>query len=351
MDYFETGFAVREASWHAKETLLDVAPTIDTWRQAAGLEWEPVKVPLYLPAPIVAMNDDGSPVYGPAQPSGSYAMVRNDRIDTLYSEDPAARDTAVLARAVSEDFQPIEHERDMTPLLEAVGQACQSMGVGWEFTTAGSVRNGKQVYACLMLDRPLTVGTDDSLSLPFGVLVNSHDGTGSCRGGLTVVRVVCANTYAMAEADMDGHGLDFRIAHVGDVAERLEQARVTIGQWLDAIEAYESMAKHLVAQAVTAEQQAEWVSEFLPVVEHRMTDRQVANRRTEQALFTALLDDSVTLDGIRGTAFGLWQGTIEFMDHLRPHRSADSYLRRTMLEAVPAKTLARDRILELVGAN
>lgn len=56
MHYFESGFAVRKPSWHAKETLLQVAPDLSNWRQAAGLEWEPVKVPLYLPAPLVEIG-------------------------------------------------------------------------------------------------------------------------------------------------------------------------------------------------------------------------------------------------------------------------------------------------------
>lgn len=349
MDYFETGFAVRKASWHAKETLLQEAPTLATWRQAAGLEWEPVKIPLYLPAPITAMGDDG-PIFGQARESGTFALVRSDRVDALYDGDATTRDRAILSRGVSDDYTPIEHERDMTPLLEALGMACESMGVSWELTTAGSVREGKQVYACIQLDRPIELPGDESLTLPFGVILNAHDGTGACRGGLTAVRVVCANTYAMAEGDMDTTGLDFRISHSGDTTARLEEARTTIAGWLEGIERYETMAKHLCTVAVSDELVVEWVGEFLPIDETRMTDRQVANRRAEQAIFTSTYHESPTTDGIRGNAFGLWQTSIEFLDHLRPYRTADSYLRRTMLEPVEAKALARDRILELCGA-
>ena len=47
-DYFESGFCVRERSWHGKELLLDEAPeTWDDGRLAAGLMWEPRLVPLY----------------------------------------------------------------------------------------------------------------------------------------------------------------------------------------------------------------------------------------------------------------------------------------------------------------
>lgn len=345
--YFETGFAVRRPSWHAKETLLAVAPDLSNWRQAAGLEWEPVKVPLYLPAPLVALQGaDGLPLYGEAQPSGTYALVRNDRIDGLYSNDPQVRDRAVLCPGVSEGYVEVQHERDMTPLIEALGQAADAMGIGWEITTAGSVREGKQVYVCIQLDRPIELPGDESLTLPFGVVLNGH-GAGACRGGLTAVRVVCANTYAMADADMDGHRLDFRLQHTGDVQGRLEEARQAIAGWLDAIESYRAMAVHLCSLPVDDDVVTEWVSEFLPVDEIRMTDRQIDNRRSEQAIFRAVHEGSPTTDGIRGTAFGLWQTSIEFMDHIRPHRTADSYLSRTMLEPADSKLLARQRIVEL----
>lgn len=270
MDYFETGFAVRKASWHAKETLLDTAPDTTTWRQAAGLEWEPVKIPLYLPSPIVAMNEDGSPVFGQARESGTFCLARSDRLDDLTADDLKVRDRAILSRGVSDEYEPIEHERDMTPLLEALEQAAGAMSIGHEFTTAGSVREGKQVYACLQLDRPIQPGGDESLTLPFLTLLNSHDGTGACRGGPTMVRVVCANTYAMTENDFDAHGLNFTVRHSGDVASRLEQARQAIAGMLDAIEQYETMATHLCSLPVSDEIVVEWVGEFLPIDEKRM---------------------------------------------------------------------------------
>lgn len=350
MDYFESGFAVRKPSWHAKEDLLQVAPDLTNWREAAGLTWEPVKIPLYLPAPVVAFDDQGAPVFGQARESGTYAIVRNDRLDLLDSTDTSARDSAVLARGVSADFTPVEHERDMTPLLDAIGQACEAMGVGWEFTTAGSVRDGKQVYACIMLDRPISLPGDDSLTLPFGVILNGHDGTMAARGGLTQVRVVCANTYAMAESDLDGHKIDFTIRHSGDTETRLAEARQTIAGWLDAIESYKAMATHLCSLKADADVVTEWVAEFLPIDEGRMTDRQISNRKGERAMFERIHADSPTTDGIRGNAFGLWQTTIEFMDHVRKWNSADAYMRRTMLDPADSKVLARTRITELCEA-
>lgn len=348
--HFDTGFAVREPSWHALETLLGEAPTLDDWTTFAGLDWEPVKVPLYLPATPSTFDDEGMPTtYDPALPSGTFAVVRNDRVDHLSNPDPKVRDRAILARGVSDDYVSVEHKRDMTPLVEALARACDERGIGWEFTTAGSLNEGKRTYAVLRLDRPIELPGDPSTTLPYATVLNPHDGTGSVRGGVTATRTVCANTYAMTEAEMeDGRKVAFTIRHVGDVRERLDEARKQIAGWVVALDSYEAMAQHLVSLPVTDDIAVEWVGEFLPIDHTRMTDRQVVNRRREHDLFMSTYHGSPTTEGIRGTAFGLWQTTVEFMDHLRPWRSADAYLARTLLDPVPAKTLARDRIMELV---
>lgn len=353
--YFDTGFAVREPSWHAKEALLTEAPTLETWLTAAGLEWEPTKVPLYLPATIVgsSVNTDGVREFtidALPRESGTHAVVRSDRLHELRSIDPNVRDRAILARGVSDDYEPIEHRRDMTPLLEAFGQACNSMGLGWEFTTAGAVNDGRKVYACLQLDRPITVPGDQSLTLPYGVLLNSHDGTGACRGGVTAVRVVCANTFHMAEAELDGSRLDFSIRHSGNVEDRLVEARRQIAGWITAVESYESMTAELASVTFRDDLVGEWLDEFLPIDRLRMTDRQIANREAERVNWTELYFDSPTQTGVTGSAYGVWCATVEYLDHVRPWRSADAYMKRTMLEPVPAKSLARTRILELADA-
>ena len=48
-DYFESGFCVRQPSWHGKENLLDEFP--EDWAAArieAGLTWEPTTAPVFV---------------------------------------------------------------------------------------------------------------------------------------------------------------------------------------------------------------------------------------------------------------------------------------------------------------
>lgn len=344
-DYFESGFAVHEPSWHAKENLLMEAPDLSTWREFAGLEWEPVKVPLYLPA-----RKGRKPMQ-----SGTFIVARNDRLDLLDDPDPDHRDLAILNRSASDEYVPIEHERDMEPLLAELFAAAKAMGVEAEFTTAGSVREGKQVYACLMLSKPIRVNGDPSLTLPYAVILNGHGGSTSCRGGLTVVRVVCANTYAISEYDLDGHEFSFRIQHTGDVESRLEETRRAIAGWLDALDGYKQRMDYLSDLTVGDDQVAHWLDEFMPIDEKRMTDRQITNRRVEHETFMRLWqggeNDGRTVDGIQGTGYGLWMTTIEYMDHFVPWKNPDSYLRRTMLKPVDAKRLAAARIQELAESG
>lgn len=61
-DYFESGFAVREPSWHGKENLLTEAERPQTWEEGrivAGLTWDWEVDDLYQRSVFVK---DGGPV-------------------------------------------------------------------------------------------------------------------------------------------------------------------------------------------------------------------------------------------------------------------------------------------------
>jgi phage/plasmid-like protein (TIGR03299 family) len=92
--------------------------------------------------------------------------------------------------------------------------------------TAGSLRNGSRIWVLAKLNRePLVVAQGDEVE-KYLLLSHSHDGSLAVRIGFTPVRVVCANTLAMA------HGADasklLRVKHTRDVHENLANIRVII---------------------------------------------------------------------------------------------------------------------------
>jgi phage/plasmid-like protein (TIGR03299 family) len=89
--------------------------------------------------------------------------------------------------------------------------------------TAGSLRMGQRVFvlAKLKLD-PMEVVKNDAVQ-KYVLLSNSHDGTLAVRVGFTPIRVVCANTMALAH-DSKASKL-IRVRHTKNVLDNLDQIR------------------------------------------------------------------------------------------------------------------------------
>lgn len=70
---------------------------------------------------------------------------------------------------------------------------------------------------------------------------NGHDGLNAFRVFYTPIRVVCANTLAMAEASVSGA----RFAHDGDVTKKIELARAALGILVKRNEQFAEQARAL----------------------------------------------------------------------------------------------------------
>lgn len=311
--YFESGFCVRTPSWHREETLLaDWPESWDDARKLAGLDWEPRIVPMWQ-----RMPDD------------TYREVEHARLverdDTL----------AVLGRGVSKDFSLVSHAQ-MGEILEAiVGQP------NVKFETAGSVRGGAHVYALVYLDEPVVVAGDDTATLPFVVLLNSHDGSGACKVVSTDVRVVCWNTYEAASLQGERSGRQFVFRHAGDVSSRIEEAKQALKGVRDGHEEWVRLAGELNLLRVDDDALDRFVHEFIPEPPAgTFSERVAANIDRDRRLFRSLYLDSPTTEGHRGTALGVVDAAVEYLDHVRGYRDRDTYLGRTLLRPEPLKARA-----------
>lgn len=326
--YFDTGFSVRQPMWHGQGLVLNDYPT--DWadaREKAGLTWEPEVQGLYTKR--VAITDEGVTThFTPVE--GHVAITRSDT-------------GAPLGTATS-GYQPITNQQ-MGELVEAIVEADGAV----KFETAGSCRGGAQVWALAYLDEPFHVPGDPSATLPFFALLNSHDGTGACKVLPTDVRVVCWNTWNAASAQGDRTGAQVSIRHTGNVAEKIDAAKAMLAGVREESKAWQVLAADLAAINVSDAVVATFLDGFIPVPDV-CTDRVRNSRERARAAFMGLYTESPTQEGITGTAYGLVQAAGEYLDHLRPYRSADTYLTRTMLRPEPIKAGAIKLVRELVKA-
>lgn len=331
-DYFDTGFTVRERSWHGKELLLAEHPeNWDDARMAAGLMWEPAAQPIYR----MVVADDGTESY---EAIGHKLIVRDD--------------TQAELGVVSSGFELISHA-EMGQIMEVF---LDQPNV--KFDTAGSVREGRQVYATVLLDEPYAISGDVDgfgdpvLTLPYFALLNSHDGTGACKGLFTQVRVVCANTVQAASADGDRHGAQFALRHTSGVKERIDEARNIVAAARIEAARWKKIAEQLVAVSVTDEQQLQFLNEFIPEPPAGIvSDRVRANIATDRERFMLVLNESATNAAMSHTGLGLVNAAVEYLDHVRGFRNRETYMGRQILTAEPLKAKAVKLVRELAGVN
>lgn len=115
-----------------------------------------------------------------------------------------------------------------------------------ELESAGSIRGGQRVWvlARIMRDPVVIVQAADDIVRPYLLVANGHDGTMALRVGFTPIRVVCANTLAMAIEP--GVSRLLRVRHHARAADALAAVRDTLdlamGQFRASSEQYRLLA-------------------------------------------------------------------------------------------------------------
>lgn len=329
--YFDTGFTVRVPAWHGLGAVLDDYPRhIDDARELAGLMWEPELVPVYQrQAMPLGVYPDGS-----LAEREEFVEVPNARL--IQRSDTKA----VIGHGVSDRYVPILNKQ-MFEVLEAL------VDQGLKIETAGSVKGGAQVWALAYLDEPYTLPGDDSQSLPYIGVVNSHDGKSAMRAMATQVRIVCWNTIQAAYMDSQQHGKYWEFRHKGGVQERIDEAKRAISGMRAEANDWIRVANDLLGIQVTRYSYSAFVDEFLPAPPPGIaSDRVMDNVMKARGVFHQLYDGEQNA-AVNGSALALVNTAIEYLDHARGYRNSDTYLGRTILKPEPLKAKAIQIVREV----
>ena len=183
----------------------------------------------------------------------------------------------------------------------------------WE--SAGSLRNGRNVWALLNLpDSEIVVGKDDRL-LPYLLVTNAHDGSAACRVIPTTVRVVCMNTLQAAIAG-EFRDLTVTIRHTGDVTNKIAEAKLMLAQAGAMFGAFEKVANELATKPVARKDFDALVEELFPTPAEDATDAvktRMENKR--ELLAAAVVEERKLLAAPDMTAWTLLNGVTRFVDH------------------------------------
>ena len=216
---FEAAFASRKVpAWHQLGTVFEEDVTTTEMLKLAHLSgWdvhlEPIQVG-NIPSDRFARQ--------------AYATVRTNPFDQGLD----------VLGVVGERYNPFQNEE-----LLSFGDNLLDGGGRWE--TAGSIKDGRQIFASLAMPGSFTLdpnGSNDRVD-SYLLLHTSHDGSISVVAAITPVRVVCANTLNFALRKVKQ---SFKIRHTQTMDGKISAAREALSISFEYMDLFEQEAQALI---------------------------------------------------------------------------------------------------------
>ncbi len=297
---FESGFfAGNEPAWHGLGKVIE-AESLDIYEalQVSGLAgWDLALIP-------------------------AYANINGTMIEVPDARHVLRQKDGTILGTVGARYQPIPNE--------AAFEWCdQLVGLGAKIHTAGSLRNGKIVWALFRPD--FKIELPDSTVDPYILVTNSHDGTRMLRALPTFVRVVCMNTLNAALAGSN-NATTVAVKHTGlaTLQNRLAEAQRVLGFTEKAARHLEKVATEMMAQHISDEDWRQFLDKLVPVPEDLGKGRTLAVQA--QSDLNEIYYGHPTQDGIRGTAWGAFNATTFYFDHVAKTRLRGGRINRSKAE-------------------
>lgn len=272
----------RATPWHGLGTPLSTDDLYD-WQKAcvkSGLDWEAELVPL--------LTAD--------------TQTKVDRVAVRRKTDGRILGT------VGPNYHLLQNEsafRWFQPFLDAKEAALH---------TAGSLCEGSRVWVLAKLNRdPLIIAPGDEVE-KFILLCHGHDGSLAVRVGFTPIRVVCANTLALAHR-ADASKL-IRLKHTKDIHENLANVREVMNVANQEFEATAEQYRLLARKSINQADLRLYVKKVLKV-EDKISTR-TANI-IEAIVGKYESGKGNDLPSVRGTYWAAYNGLNEWLAYDRGH--------------------------------
>jgi phage/plasmid-like protein (TIGR03299 family) len=249
--------------------------------ERAGLGWEVGIRPLYR-----HMNDG--------------TTLASESLET-YRMDTEAQIGTVKSR-----YEPLQNRE-----VFAFGDAVVEQGLG-RWVDAGLQKNGARVFMTMKLAEQFQVLGRDPFDL-YLFLSAGHDGGRSITAFETPIRVSCLNQM---NAVQHNHMSRYSIQHTTSMRQRLEDARLAISHGTEFIAELQKSAEKLAKTQLTDRKARNLIEGIVP---------QTRSRRDEVVNdILTVYASSPTIEGYRGTAYGLLNGVTEYMDHVKRQNNGNA---------------------------
>lgn len=217
-----------------------------------------------------------------------------------------ASDTGAMLGVVGDRYKPLQNSEafDFFDYLIADGTA--------RFETAGALGNGERVWMLCRMPETLEIIKNDPINT-YVLLSNSHDGSTSVEARYTSIRVVCANTLAMA---LNGGKAVVSLRHTESVQTRLKLAGSLLSSYQDHLGKFADAMKLLAKVRINDEMIAAFENQMFGDVDQTPEGRGRTILTNNLASFENLLvkGQGTEIPGVVGTAYGLVNAYTEWAD-------------------------------------
>lgn len=268
-----------EMPWHGESEALVGNETTEEVMKKAGLDWSVSTEPLY--------RSNGEQVQAQASirsSDGSVLGVVGPRWTPLQNAD------------AFKVFEPLVESGDMA----------------WH--TAGSLRNGQRVWVLCQLNLSNSVIAEGDEISKFALLSNGHDGLLAVHFGFTPIRVVCANTEALAR-ECEASKL-IRVRHHRFVKENVEKLRDIMNIANQEFEATCDQYRFLASRAINSDD----LKKYVKIVFNQNTKEEEDISTRSQNILTSvekLFEDGKgnNLPGVQGTYWAAYNAVTEYLNY------------------------------------
>lgn len=286
------------------EQLTDVVDS-ETAIKAGGLDW---RVEL---APLVGLIDTPSGIdeSGELVSETTPILADRHRMSVRVDESGARSYLGVVGTS----YEPLQN-RDAFSFLD---ELVESVG-GAHYECAGQWNGGRRVWIAMRLPGTIVVGDDDKIA-PFLYAENGHDGSRALRLSTRYERLRCTNALPSL---MSTGASRFSATHTVGMIERARvDAKSALQLVSSSMSAFQVEAQKMIETQLSADAFDRAVAQLFDHAAAKSA-RELASVATQREQLHELFVNAPTQESGRGTVWAGYNAVVEYVDWIRPTRSA-----------------------------
>lgn len=183
-----------------------------------------------------------------------------------------------------------------------------------QYETAGALRGGRVIWALATIPGSIEVAQGDAMKR-YILLSTGHDGSKAVTVAPTTVRVVCANTLAMADRETRKNKLSIR--HTDSVKDRLNLASKLLREAGATFDQNIAQARKLCGRQISDADFYSYIGKLYPAPLQSAGDRTKSNhkRLMDELRRNYFTDAKQNIDGIKRTPWAAYNAVTQMIDH------------------------------------